>query len=485
MTVLEKLIQRIQALAQEYKAIRAQYAAKNNADATTIPLSSPPPPPTISASVGYKGKNLPTDVLTVRKLLNNFGFGLKETDKYGLDLQTAIYDFQIKHCQMTTADLRKTEQGKKFGWADQLIAPDGTTWRILLSEKSRGQVDESKYTAKKKEEAFDSQENPFVLPSAKGRTISISATVKGIPRTVEIWTNVKEADAIYTIEDYRRAKVVFPDGISTSTLSFDGSVSIVIKNKEGKELEVLEAEDRLSLYMNREDTLSLSVLIDKGTLFSLQSKAQAESDEQYGFQQSLAYLTLKINPVGRIADSILHNKDILTGLKYTFLERVFGVCSAVVDIATLGMGATYAKAILVGCAGIDLAAYNFKIPKETAEELKDLLEILKGFKTNALVKEALMTGFKDYIKDKTKEAALGAALGEDYGKIVLGKLKIYKAYKEQWKDPKQIIDNMSEMQNATKKILSGANLTSEKEHEKEAIRQVLAYLGVPIVPDYL
>lgn len=90
-------------------------------------IPAPPPEPakpSISAGVGYRGKNKPEDILVIQKLLNTYnGYTIAETGKYSSDLEHLIRKFQMKRAGIAEAG------------ADATVDVHGYTWRALINRK--------------------------------------------------------------------------------------------------------------------------------------------------------------------------------------------------------------------------------------------------------------------------------------------------------------------------------------------------------------
>ncbi len=478
--MLEELIKRLQVLAEEYKVIRAQYTApktnpnpkaapapKEEPKTSNLDTKAPAPSPKISAPVGYKGKNLPADVLLVRQLLNKFGFGLAEVETYDLKLQTAIYDFQIKHCQMTTADLRETEQGRKFGWADQLISPSGSTWKTLSSGKSRGKVDESKFSPKQepKPQSQPAKDEP-------SKNISVLITTYDIPYSVEIWTDVVKPKLLTNVENYHGITIKFPDFRQVYSLpTHTDQAGITVKNHKGEQIAFKNVKMRYN------DTLTIEIKTAADVVEQYETFIKAKQWEGYPLAKALAYFTLKVNPVGRIADCIGNDRDIITGMRRSIGERVFGVVSGLVDLATLGKGSTAVKVVFALKGGIDLLAVGEVIPPNIADYAKDFVSLFNG----GFAKDKLFDAVKEYAAEKIGEAALEQIFDKKTATIIVGFCKTVKTASKDWKKPEDVASNLADLRDAAGKVLDAAGLARSEENMREASEQIIKKYGIKTV----
>ncbi len=457
---LEQLKTRMSELANEYK--QWQIDTGRLKPAPPAPVVGLPAPPQISASVGYKGKNLPDDVRVVKSLLRKYGYALSEDEKYERATQNAIFDFQIKHCRMTSADLRETEQGKKFGWADQLISPNGRTWRILVSGKSLGKVDESQFTAKKPK--VEQPIEPIERPS---RNLTVTLTTQTIATRIEVWISARERHFEDPIESYHGGKFIFPK-IDESLPRWVDKVAIHLLDKDGKNVlgkpKIVE--------MQYGDFLTIEVKTAPAVVEAFEAEFLAARWKGYEWQKVLAFFTVKVNPVGRIADSIAAHRDIFTGLNKTMAERVFGVATGVVDLISFGNGSIAVKLVFAAKAGIDLAVVGDVMPAEFAGFAKDLASLFSGAGAGESLKKVLLDAIKDYATEKISEKMLEEALGKEQASVVSGFCKLVSTSKKGWKKPEELASNIADIRDAAAKVLDGAGLVKSEENMLEAIQQI-------------
>ncbi len=103
--------------------IKAPKDLDKGRDTTPVVENPTSPTATISTSVGKKGKNKPSDVLVIQKLLNSAGYSpkLKEDSDYGTKTEKAIFAYQ--------------KQALNFKHPDGLISVGGLTWKGLIGGK--------------------------------------------------------------------------------------------------------------------------------------------------------------------------------------------------------------------------------------------------------------------------------------------------------------------------------------------------------------